>query len=316
MIERPNADALMAGPLGQWLSGQQAARDEAKAKSKRYTFYGIVAALGLGVFVLILFQDIEATLWVAAAAFGIGAYMAHEARKAVTDVIKGEINGAIARALDLEYANAVTEQRCFEAACQFQLLPDHDNDHLEDQWSGTLGDQPFVLHECRLTEERGSGKSRRTVTVFQGSLMSIGFNRDFIGTTLIERERNRRKWYGALKEEIEMSGIALQRVDMVDPRFEDAFAIWSSDGVEARYLVHPEYVERLIAVEQAYSGQNIRALFHGGVLLIALESGNMFESGSLDAGDDRGLLEHTIDQFGALADLATKLNERPRAGFN
>jgi len=316
MIERPDADALMAGPLGQWLAGQQAARDEAREKSRRYTFYGVVAAAALGLFVLIVFHSFEPAFWVAAGAFGIGGYFAHQARKAVTDVIKGEINGAIARALGLDYANTVSEMRCFEAACQFELLPSHDNKNLEDQWSGTLGEQPFVLHECKLTEERGSGDNRRTETVFQGSLMSIGFNRDFIGTTLVERERNRRKWYGALKEEIEMSGIALQRVDMVDPRFEDAFAVWSSDGVEARYLVHPEYIERLIAVEQAYSGQNIRALFHGGVLLIALESGNMFESGSLDAGDDRHLLDTTIEQFTALAELATKLNERPRAGFN
>ena len=97
---------------------------------------------------------------------------------------------------------------------------------------------------------------------------------------------------------------------------EDMFSIWSSDGVEARYLVHPEYVERLVAVEQAYAGQNIRALFHGGELLIVLESGDMFESGSLDATDDRALLDRTIHQFATLADLAARLNERPRAGFN
>jgi hypothetical protein len=42
----------------------------------------------------------------------------------------------------------------------------------------------------------------------------------------------------------------------------------------------------------------------------------MFESGSLDAGDDRALLERTITQFTALAELAARLNERERASFN
>ena len=142
------------------------------------------------------------------------------------------------------------------------------------------------------------------------------FNRKFLGTTLVERERHRRSWFGALKESIKLGGIELARIDMVDPRFENAFAVWSNDGVEARYLVHPEYVERLIAVEQAYAGEKIRALFHEGDLLIALESGDMFESGSLDASDDRSLLERTIAQFTSLADLADRLNERPRAGIS
>ena len=136
------------------------------------------------------------------------------------------------------------------------------------------------------------------------------------GTTLIERDKRHRGFFGGKKDSIEVNGTALRRVDMVDPRFEGAFAIWSDDGVEARYLVHPEYVERLIAVEQAYAGQDIRALFSGGELLIVIESGDLFESGSLDASQDAALLQKTIDQFGTLADLAQTLNERPRAGFN
>ncbi len=79
-----------------------------------------------------------------------------------------------------------------------------------------------------------------------------------------------------------------------------------------RYLVHLEYIERLIAVEEAFAGKNIRALFNGGELLVVLESGNLFESGSLQASEDRMLLDRTIDQFDALASLASKLNERPR----
>ena len=68
---------------------------------------------------------------------------------------------------------------------------------------------------------------------------------------------------------------------MVHPEFEDLFSVWSDDQVEARYLVHPRYVERLLEVEQAFDGQNVRTLFKGGELVIAIESDNMFESGSL-----------------------------------
>jgi len=46
-----------------------------------------------------------------------------------------------------------------------------------------------------------------------------------------------------------------------------------------------------------------------------VETGDQFESGSLDASDDRARLIQTIDQFGALADLAHRLNEAPRGNF-
>ncbi len=316
MIEKPDAGALMAGPLGDWLTGQNAARGEAKEKSKRYTFYGIVGAVFLGAFTLVFSHSFQATTVVGGIAFAIGAGLAQVARKNVTNRIKSEMNAAIAKALGLEYSAKVTPGKTFERAKAFDLVPSYDDDSFEDLWWGVLGTQPFTLHEAKLTEEQGSGDNKRTVTVFAGSIMSVGFNRNFIGTTLIERKSNHRGFFGGLKEKITLNGVELKLVDMVDPRFEEAFAVWSDDGVEARYLVHPDYAERLTAIEQAYSGDNIRALFSEGELLIVLESGDLFESGTLNAEDDRTMLERTIGQFTSLAELGTKLNERPRAGFN
>lgn len=316
MIERPDADALMAGPLGQWLSEQNTDRAAAKAKARTIQIWAVIAAAGVALVVTLL-GSIEAALkfgfFVGAAGFGIAEW----SKRGVINRLKGGINGAIAQALGLEFSAEMSPGLAFQWAEAFKLLPGYDNSHFEDMWSGEIAGRPFVLHEARLTEERGTGKSRRTVTVFEGSLMQVGFARQFLGTTLVERQ-GRRKRFGLFgeKEELDLGGVRLSRCDMADPRFEDAFTVWSNDQVEARYLVHPEYMERLVAIEQAFSGDNIRALFREGELLIVMESGNMFESGSLDAEDDRHLLERTIAQFGALADLAARLNERARPGFN
>ncbi|MBM3595868.1 MAG: hypothetical protein FJX31_08885 [Alphaproteobacteria bacterium] len=99
MIERPDAQDLMAGPLGQWLSGQAEACAEVKEKSRKYTFYGLVGAASLGLFVLILFRDLEAAIGAEMVCFDIGSWLAYQARKEVTDRTKGQINGEIARAL-------------------------------------------------------------------------------------------------------------------------------------------------------------------------------------------------------------------------
>ncbi len=317
MITAPDADALLAGELGTWLTSQNADRAAAKAKAAKRQKIGIAAACAVA-FVIILFKPssigtaLQFGFFVGAAGFGWAAL----ARMPILAKLKTGINGAIARALELEYSASVTPGKAFERAKAFELLPSYDNSSFEDMWWGVLGTQPFTLHEARLTETRGSGKNRRTVTVFSGSIMTVGFARPFQGTTLIERESRHKGFFGGAKDSISLNEIDLARVSMVDPRFEDAFTVWSNDGVEARYLVHPDYAERLTAVEKAYAGKNIRALFHDGDLTLVLESGNLFESGSLDASDDRALLVRTINQFTALAELAARLNERERASFN
>lgn len=314
MIVRPDADALMAGELGQWLGAQQGDRDAARARARKIQMWGIIAACTVAVVIVLFSGDVGAAaqfgFFVGAGGFGIAEW----SKRGVTRTIKGGINGAIARALDMTFAVDVQPGPEYMLAREFDMLPSFDRDSFEDLWCGKLGTQQFQLYQAKLEDKRSNGKSTHYVTVFNGSLITIDFARNFHGVTLIERAGRRRSFFGLLgdKDEITLGGLALSRIDLVDPRFQDLFAVWSNDPVESRYLVHPEYVERLIAIEAAFSGEKIRALFHGGQMLIVVETGDLFESGGLEADRDRLLLEQTIDQFGTLADLAVQLNERPR----
>ena len=146
--------------------------------------------------------------------------------------------------------------------------------------------------------------------MFRGPLMIVEFARDFSGTTLIETNGARFKLFAG--DSITLNEVALQRAKMVHPDFEEAFDVWTTDQVEARYLIHPAYCERLIALEQRFHGQKLRALFRAGRILVAVETDPLFESGSLDSDRDRELMQETIDQFTALADMAKALNERAR----
>lgn len=315
MIERPDADTLMAGPLGNWLAEQSTWRNSIRTKAQRRFHIALALAMAVAFGIVVSGGEIAVAaqlgFFIGLGGFG---WMAWTRRPAEVQ-IKAAINTAIADALGLEFSTQVTDPGPFERARSFELLPAHDHAEAEDQWCGTLNGQHFCLHEAKLTERRGSGKNRRTVTVFAGVLMAVGFTRPFAGITLIRRKG---KGIGLLRnllgrgDAITVNGLPLQRIDLVDPRFDDLFEVWASDRVEGHYLIHPAYVERLIAVEQAFAGDKLRAVFAQGQLLIALESRNLFESGSLEASDDRRLLEQTIGQFGALADLAVQLNERTR----
>jgi hypothetical protein len=284
MIERPDVDALMAGPLGIWLAEQGAVREAARAKSNsRFT---IAAALLLPVLAFLWFVpmlDVEFRLF---ATFGLGALAsawAYAPRAKAIKQTKEGINHAIAGALGLAYVHDCEPAHGFEVARRYGMLPGFHRSNFEDSWSGEVGGLPFVLHEAHLEQRRQSGKRTHYVTVFRGAILAIGARRRFHSTTLVERAKRHRRFFGGTKDSVEFGGHRLDIVDMVDPAFEDSFCVYSDDQVEARVIVHPAYVERLLEVQRAYEGEDVRALFSGGELVVVIESGNLFESGSLDA---------------------------------
>jgi hypothetical protein len=68
---------------------------------------------------------------------------------------------------------------------------------------------------------------------------------------------------------------------LVDARFERAFEVYSTDQVEARTLMHPVFMERLLEMETIFKGKSVRCGFEMGDLLVAVEGGDKFEAGSM-----------------------------------
>ncbi|RIJ13779.1 DUF3137 domain-containing protein [Henriciella mobilis] len=160
----------------------------------------------------------------------------------------------------------------FERLKAYALLPSYDSRKFEDLISGTRAEADFTMVECKLTEQQGSGKNRRTVTKFQGLLFNIDYPEPFLGRTIIARD----KWWKRGK-----GASDLQRVDLVSKELEDAFTVHSTDQVEARTLLTPDRMERLIALERHFQGGKLRGIFEDGHMTIALEAGNQFEAGSI-----------------------------------
>jgi hypothetical protein len=103
------------------------------------------------------------------------------------------------------------------------------------------------------------------------------FPREFLGVTIVRRDLGVFNVFGGG----ESNGHKLERVRLVDPSFEKAFEVWGTDQVEARYLLHPVMMERLIALESGLHGKRIRCAFEGGDLLAAVEGGDLFEPGDM-----------------------------------
>jgi hypothetical protein len=168
--------------------------------------------------------------------------------------------------------DAPTPTPAFDVLRQAKLLPSYDDRKFEDLIEGDRADAHFSLVECKLTEERGSGKNRRTVTTFQGLLFHIEYPQRFLGRTMIARQG---WWKGFFGDK------TLQKVDLVAKELEDNFTIYSNDQVEARALLTPDRMERLIALERHFKGGKLRGIFEGDHLTLALEADDQFEAGSV-----------------------------------
>ena len=313
MIEAPNVDRLLAGPLGTWLSEHEAVREEAKAKTKgRYFKVALAAVIVLPFVFLLLPIGTDLKIFLSMGAVMAGAAWGYMPTAAAKKEAKIGINDAIAGALGLTYEHDFIPGAEFEHCKQYQLVPHYSRSTFEDRWSGSVARHDFSLFEAHLEVKRSSGKNSRWVTVFRGAIITMGYGKQFHGTTLLQRAGKHKKWLGLgrAKDSVKFKGHELGLVDLVHPEFEDRFVVYSDDQTEARYLIDPLYVERLIAIEEAFHGDDIRSLFIGGSIVIAVESDNLFESGSINAADDRAKIEETVGQFKMLADLAVSFNDR------
>ena len=182
----------------------------------------------------------------------------------------------------------------FERLKSVGLMPSYDSRKFEDLIEGQRASAAFTLVECKLTEQQGSGKNRRTVTKFQGLLLNIEYPERFLGRTMIARDG----WWSWGRKN------GMQKVDLVSKELEDAFTVYSTDQVEARSLLTPDRMERLIALERHFKGAKLRGVFEEGHLTIALEAKNQFEAGSIfkPLMDPDRFIE-TLNEIGLVCDL-------------
>ncbi len=145
-------------------------------------------------------------------------------------------------------------------------------------------------------ERRSENKGTTTwVKVFHGQIITIDFNREFSGRTVVLRDK---KVFNAKR-----TG-GMKRVGLVDPVFEKIFEAYSTDQVEARYLLTPIFMQRLVDLETCVCGKNIRFGFFDRKLTIIVETKNRFEAGSMFT----TLLtpnktQKILDEFGAVFDV-------------
>jgi hypothetical protein len=137
----------------------------------------------------------------------------------------------------------------------FHNSPDPDRYRGEDYIEGVIDKTDIRLSELH-TEYRQvtyDSKGRRRehwVTIFRGLFISADFHKHFHGVTLVLPDTEQ-SWLGGFGQWLQSISAKLgnqpgELVKMEDPEFERLFKVFSTDQVEARYILTPNMIRRIV----------------------------------------------------------------------
>ena len=133
---------------------------------------------------------------------------------------------------------------------QCGILPGYDKRHLEDHVWGEIERSRFELADCKLVEVHRDSNGRTSETVvFHGLIGYFTFSKPFQGRTVLHTD------HGTIFNALGGIGRDGERVVLEDPRFEKVFEVYSTDQVEARYLLTPAFMERLLQLRDGLGGR-------------------------------------------------------------
>ena len=152
------------------------------------------------------------------------------------------------------------------------IIPSHNRESSEDHIQGIYKDESLEIFESILAVKRN--KSRHVV--FSGIFVELSMNKKFLGHTILKKDA------GKLGNWFTNKTSSLERAKLEDSRFEKQFEVYTNDQVEARFLLTPDIMERIVALSNLFGGSQIQASFYENKLLLMIPNKeNMFEPQSI-----------------------------------
>ena len=176
--------------------------------------------------------------------------------------------------------------------------------HAEDRIEGCLGKTSFICSEVHAEERRArstkNGVQYYWEDIFKGFLFIADFHKEFQGETTVLRDSFFKIKMGA------------SRVKMENPDFEKVFDVFSTNQIEARYLITPSMMERMLKLDSNFK-KGITISFRNSTILVAIpDSKNRFEADVWSSLSDMSILKSDFAVLQSLLDIVDELNLNTR----
>ncbi len=289
---------------------REEARIAAAQRAKSFRIYAVVAAILIAGLGFMFFGHPAVAIVGVIAGGGVWAW-GEKDLNALKEEAKLMLVDPVAREFGMDFSHRVSEPAVIHRFKSMGLAPGWDRARFEDCLTGARKDVPFEFFEAKLEKRQRShgkhGSRTRWVKVFEGQCLVAHFPRPFQGSTRVYRDAGMFNSFVKLGHSFGNH----QRVALEDPKFEKAFEVYSTDQVEARYLLTPDFMERLLNLEATFHGKKLRCAFSAGEMYVAVEGGNLFEAGSMFRPmDDLARVREILQDFAAVFLLIDAMGQR------
>ncbi|MCD7780832.1 MAG: DUF3137 domain-containing protein, partial [Candidatus Gastranaerophilales bacterium] len=143
-----------------------------------------------------------------------------------------------------------------------KLFDSFNRHSFDDHLKGQYGSLNIDITEMCLKRITHSGKHTHEVTIFKGLLITLPSLKKFKGDTIIKK--NFAINFGEYND--------LKKVNLEDPEFEKIYDVYSTDQIEARYLITAAFMNRMVKLAKKGIGENVTLSFEKGKIHIAISS--------------------------------------------
>ncbi|MBU0761431.1 MAG: DUF3137 domain-containing protein [Candidatus Altiarchaeota archaeon] len=188
----------------------------------------------------------------------------------------------------------------------------------EDYFSGKVGETRIEFSEVDAKQRKEVKKSDGNrgyeyVTIFKGVFFLADFNKNFNGTTLVlpdSAESLLGNMLGSFVQSKNFQRPPLAKLE--DPEFEKYFVVYSTDQIEARYILSPSMMDRITTFRKK-AKVKVYLSFIDNKLMIALPSNkNLFEPGSIVSGFDKKMLDDAANDLSLIIGIVKDLDLNTR----
>lgn len=186
----------------------------------------------------------------------------------------------------------------------------------EDYFTGKIGKTVIEFSEVNAKSNNAAGPGARQkddyVSYFRGLFIIADFNKNFRAHTVVLPDRAE-KLFGKFGQTLQSLSVSRGHLVMLeDPRFEKEFCVYSQDQVEARYILTPALMERILALKTKWNKDVYISFLESKVYIGISMYKNLFELRPFKPAADFEFLEETLHFLILLTGIVEDLNLNTR----
>jgi hypothetical protein len=237
-------------------------------------------------------------------------------KKKYVERFKNEVVREIVRAINPEWSYAPAQCITPSEYVQSELFQHpYDRYRGDDLIQGAIEKTDFRCSELHteyksVTHDKDGKQQETWHTIFKGLFFHADFNKNIQGKTFIEPDTAERL-FGKFGQKLQASTKG-RLVKLENPEFEKIFAVFSTDQIEARYILTPVMMEAIVNIYKIYK-RPIYLSFNGSRVYIGISfSKALFEPRIMGKGVKYSDIEFMYQLFVMNATIVHELNLNTR----